>query len=215
MFPQAISEMVVYLANITSLSVDDIPIKRLSERAKNKFERLKINAPQKAVQTAVADLILSYAKKQFDIDSDVCENEHGKPFFADSGMCFSITHSDEIVSVSLSEYNHGIDLEKLRRVDEKTVRAVLSPFQYLDYLKADDAEKDKMFVRIFTEKESYVKYLGTGFTGKPSSIEPQDVKFLTKYLFRESDVYCLTVCTKVEEEFRFQPVNIREIFDFG
>lgn len=203
--------MIVYLANITGLSVDSIPCDKLSDRAAAKFGRLKVNAPKKAVQTAVGDLILSFAKKQFGIDSDICENEHGKPFFTDSDMRFSITHSDDVVAVSLSRFDHGIDVERLREADEKTVRAVLSPFRYLDYLKADAAEKDKLFVRDFTEKESFVKYLGTGFTGKPSSIEPSGVKFLTKYLFRESDVYCLTICVATEEEYKFQPIKSADI----
>lgn len=203
--------MIIYLANISGLDIETVSIDKLSDRARAKFERLKKNAPLKAVQTAVGDLVLTYAKKQFGIESDVCENAQGKPFFTRSDMHFSITHSDEIVAVSLSEFNHGTDVEKLRRVDEKTVRGVLSPFMYLDYLKADDAEKDKMFVRAFTEKESYVKYLGSGFCGKPSSIEPKGVKFLTKYLFRDSDIYCLTICSETEEEYKFQPIDIKEI----
>lgn len=203
--------MIIYLANIIGVNVTDIPAEKLSRRTQKKFERLKGGAPLKAVQTAVADLVLAHAKKTLDIVSEIAENEHGKPYFAASEKRFSITHSDNIVAVSLSDNNHGIDIERLRRMDEKTVRAVLSPYSYLEYLKADDAEKDKMFARIFTEKESYVKYLGTGFECKPSEIVPQNVTFLTKYLFRDADVYCLTVCVEKQEIFTFEPLSVKDL----
>lgn len=203
--------MIIYLANITGVNVTDIPAEKLSRRTQIKFERLKGGAPLKAVQTAVADLVLAHAKKVENIVSDIAENEHGKPYFNTSEKRFSITHSDNIVAVSLSDNNHGIDIERLRHMDEKTVRAVLSPYSYLEYLKADDAEKDKMFVRIFTEKESYVKYLGTGFECKPSEIVPQNVSFLTKYLFRDADVYCLTVCVEKQETFTFEPLSVKDL----
>lgn len=203
--------MIIYLANITGVKIADIPCGKLSGRAQEKFERLKQNAPLKAVQTAVADLVLAYAKKVSGISSGIAENEHGKPFFTHSEKYFSISHSDNIVAASLSDYNHGIDIERLRRVDEKTVRAVLSPYSYLEYLKADDAEKDKIFARVFTEKESYVKYLGTGFGCRPSEIVPQNVSFLTKYLFRDADVYCLTLCVEKQETFTFEPLSVKNL----
>ena len=203
--------MIIYLTNITGVNVGDIPTEKLSRRAQEKIQRLKQAAPLKAVQTAVADLVLSHAKKVLGIVSEIAENECGKPYFSDSEKQFSISHSDNIVAVSLSDNKHGIDIERLRRMDEKTVRAVLSPYTYLEYLKADNAEKDKMFARIFTEKESYVKYLGTGFNCKPSEVVPKNVSFLTKYLFRDADVYCFTICLEKEESFTFEPLSIKDL----
>jgi len=203
--------MIIYLANLTGIGPENIPGDKLSKRGKARFERLRVNAPHKAVQTAVADLIATFAAGRAGVKSELAEDENGRPFFPDTDLNVSISHCKDIVVVSVSVNKHGTDVELLRSVDEKTVRGVLSPMQFLDYLKADEPEKIKMFTRIFTEKESYVKYKGTGFVCKPSAVIPQNVNFLTKYMVRDSDVYCLTVCVEKTEKFIFEVVSASDL----
>ena len=167
----------------------------------------------KAIQSAAGDLLVFYAARKAGIPAEIAETEFGKPYFLKSELFFSVSHSKDIVVVTVSERQHGVDVELLREIDDKTVRAVVDPFGYLEYLQADENEKIKFFFREFTEKESYVKMIGTGICERMSRIEPTGVSFLTKYLFRESDVYCLTVCAKKQgeneekEKFSFEVVK--------
>lgn len=205
--------MIIYLYDVTNLKKSGVPTERLSARGKEKFERLLKTAPTKAVQSAAGDLLVSYAAKKAGISAEIAETEFGKPYFLKNDLVFSVSHSKDIVVVGISEREHGVDVELLREIDDKTVRAVVNPLEYLKYLQADENEKIKTFFREFTEKESYVKMLGTGIRERLSKIKPTGVSFLTKYLFKESDVYCLTVCVKVQgeneekEKFSFEVVK--------
>lgn len=190
--------MNIYLLNIKKIKPDDIKSERLFEAYREKFLRLLPAAPEKAVQTAIAAEIISYIKKEYGVLSDLKITDKGKPHFENSEISFSVSHSKDVVAVCASEKNCGLDVQVFTLPNQKTVESVLNDLELNEFnALTDEYEKTKLFTRFFTEKESYVKFSGEGFIKKPCEIKSYPgVKFLTKYLFISSDVYCLTICAE-------------------
>lgn len=189
--------MQIFLFNITNQTPECIPFEKLSNRAKNKFLSLQKNAPLKAVQTAVSDLMLTYIRKLYNIEGELEQTPEGKPCFKNSKICFSISHSDKVVALSCDQENNGLDVQLLTPIDIKVAQKCLNEAELAEYLNADENVKIKLFAKHFSEKESYVKYLGTGFTNPPCAIKNYgDAKFLTKYIFLGNQTYCITACAQ-------------------
>lgn len=79
---------------------------------------------------------------------------NGKPYLENSNLYISLTHSGDYVGCAVSNNTVGIDIEKIRPVNEKTVHRVCS-----------ESEKDAIksyadFIGIWTLKEAYVKATG-------------------------------------------------------
>ena len=91
--------------------------------------------------------------------------EDGKPYAAGLKAHFNISHSGHFVVCAVSERNVGIDIEQMRPVREKLVRRVCTDSEFAWYLEAkDDGEAVCRFFQIWTSKEAYFKWLGTGIT---------------------------------------------------
>lgn len=102
------------------------------------------------------------------------ENEHcefaflegGKPVFLDGGLCFSISHSKDIVITAVDNKNLGVDIEKVREINLNLVKKVCTEREE-EYLQGAKSTQDQIirFFKIWTAKEAYFKYSGTGIVG--------------------------------------------------
>lgn len=88
-------------------------------------------------------------------------NEHGKPFFED-GPFFSISHCKEAIAVVVAEEPVGIDVESIRKADESLIERVMNKQEREQLDGVEGIEKDRLFTRLWTQKEAVVKALGTG-----------------------------------------------------
>ena len=97
-------------------------------------------------------------------------NEYGKPklVLADD-FSFSLAHAGDWVVIGYGNSPIGIDVEPIaQRRDISALAARFFTAEEIDYLSAGDAEEIPLrFARIWTGKESYVKYLGCGFAKMP------------------------------------------------
>lgn len=203
----------VYITNVTGLGVNDIPVESLDNRVIDRFIRLK-GVPEKAVQTAVAHLLSRYIVRDYG-DARIVKDDYGKPFYANLPFFLSVSHSGGAVVSSLGFENHGTDVEIVRPVSERTARGVLSAEQYARYAATEESQKSELFATLFTQKESFAKKDGKGFTVKPRDIVfPSNTCFCTEYLKTGGRRYCLTVCTDsvVSVEIVFIPVA--DIMDY-
>ena len=84
----------------------------------------------------------------------LCKDSKGKPYLENIKDCISISHSDEYVVVAISESTIGVDIQRICYREN-----ILCLF-------ADNelVESATLFTRLWTIKESYAKYLGTGLT---------------------------------------------------
>ncbi len=91
----------------------------------------------------------------------LCHDGRGRPYFAGSDIKISISHSGGIWLCVLSEYETGIDIERIKDRDYlKTARRFFTP-QELRFVESNGADG---FFRLWTRKEAYVKYKGEGLS---------------------------------------------------
>ncbi|MBQ8174422.1 MAG: 4'-phosphopantetheinyl transferase superfamily protein [Clostridia bacterium] len=154
-------------------------------------------------------------------------DSYGKPYFeGHENAAFNLTHSGYMVGCALITAPEGeisaqvgIDMERVRidtaraeRVAERYFndeeKALLAP------VAADPEAYCRLFTRIWTRKESILKYLGVGLTRisvadstRPEEhgcffIEEEKVHTYTDFVDGKpkEELYCLTVCAKIGEK---------------
>ena len=97
----------------------------------------------------------------------IARDERGKPYWA-GGLHFSLSHSGPWVACSLGEAPSGVDVETNRKVSLDVARHFFRPEEYeaLRGLSLREPEGwRRAFLRYWTLKESYLKFLGTGLSG--------------------------------------------------
>ena len=118
----------------------------------------------------------------------IARTSKGKPFFPSMPkLHFNISHSKTHMAIAISDKPVGIDLEPIRRYKPALVRRVFHEEEtaYLESLSA--LWQDEAFTRLWTLKEAYVKYTGTGIAssfpafavGLPSQPYPSIIRHIT------------------------------------
>lgn len=103
---------------------------------------------------------------------DLLYGSHGKPYFsAKDQPCFNLCHTNHQIWLATGTEEVGIDVEEIRQVPVHLVKRVLSAEEKKQYDAClSEAEKDCLFFRFWTLKESFLKALGLGLTVSPDSI---------------------------------------------
>ena len=106
--------------------------------------------------------------KTFNLDSRaICfsYSEKKKPFLKDSdGIHFNISHSGDWIVCAIAENEVGIDVEKIRKINLNIARRFFSTKEVGHLFKLPEKAQLDYFFDLWTLKESYLKFLGTGLT---------------------------------------------------
>lgn len=89
-------------------------------------------------------------------------NEYGKPI--SDAMFFNISHTKGMVVFVIDSVPVGIDIERNRKVENSFKKYVCSPSE------EEFIQKDEDFFKIWTNKESLVKCIGTGIKSRVNEI---------------------------------------------
>ena len=136
---------------------DAIPY--LDDKRRSRIRRLRV--PLKRAQCAAAGLLLTTVLGKNGDAPLLAYGENGKPSLSDRlDTYFSITHSDKWVFLAVADCEIGIDAQMPRRVCPRLAARSTSP-EELAWVKADT---EPHFTRLWTMKEAYLKYTGTGLT---------------------------------------------------
>lgn len=91
----------------------------------------------------------------------------GKPYFPESPLHFSISHTKHRVFCALSDRPIGIDAEELtRQVNPALARKILSEPEYAQYAQA--ADQNRALLTFWVLKEAEAKCTGLGLQGYPN-----------------------------------------------
>ena len=141
----------------------DFLLSLTEEKRKEKVLRQKLR--KKAEIKLLSESLAKYAvKKSFGIDikkQNIDYTEFGKPYLRDyPDIHFNVSHSGDCIVCAVFSGNVGIDIQKIGEYKEKLAQRVCSKKE----LKQIDASCDKAleFTRLWTKKEAYLKFLGTG-----------------------------------------------------
>ena len=98
---------------------------------------------------------------------DILTTDRGKPYFPDSDLHFSISHTPKHAFCVLSEHNVGIDAEELdRNINLKLADRILSPVEKAQYASAADPRT--ALLTFWVLKEAAAKLSGEGLKGYPN-----------------------------------------------
>lgn len=132
----------------------------LSQYRREKLAR--ISNPMAYARSLGAELLLMAALQELGGPMPPLEitcSEAGKPALQD-GPAFSLSHSGERVLCALSDEPVGADLQQLRPYNPALVRRFFSK-EEAAWLE-EQQEQDLAFSLLWSLKESYVKFLGSG-----------------------------------------------------
>lgn len=153
--------------------------------------------------------LLEYGlKKEFGIGQPVvfAKGEYGKPYLKEHGdIYFNISHCMGWAACAISDREIGIDIERIRKVTDGVVRKALTPAEQEALFKANN--KEEMFCRFWTLKESFIKAVGKGLSFPLSKVEfrlPETVEGEIKsnqkdYYFHQTSLgggHFLAVCQR-------------------
>ena len=98
--------------------------------------------------------------------------ENGKPFLKNyPDLHFNLSHCRLYVAVAIHRSPVGVDIECRRNVTPALIRRVCSDDEQLSISLSKDPDME--FLRLWTRKEAYLKYTGTGIVEPLTDIPPQ------------------------------------------
>lgn len=131
----------------------------------------------------------SVLKEKFNIKMpEIKKGPHGKPYFQGTDIHFNISHSGDFKVLAIAETPVGVDIEKVRKADLRVAKRFCE--NEYNYITQKDSEH--RFFKVWTKKEAYLKYKGTGLRGGLDSFDvfslPEDIN---TFRFKE---YFISVC---------------------
>lgn len=136
---------------------DSLPY--LDDKRRSRIRRLRV--PLKRAQCVVTGLLLTKVLGINGVAPSLVYGANGKPYLADNpDTFFSITHSDKWVFLAVADGEIGIDAQAPRKVCPRLAARSTSP-EELAWVKENT---EPHFTRLWTMKEAYLKYTGTGLT---------------------------------------------------
>ena len=154
------------------LSLNDVTAKEyeyfyslLSEPKKKRIDNMRFEK-DKRLSVCAEMLAKKMIAKHCSVKAEeivILTDSSGKPYAKNLDVCFNISHSGDMVGCALSDCPIGIDIEKMRGIDDKLIKYVCTD-EELKYVYRDDNLKNQRFFEIWTAKEAYFKCIGSGIT---------------------------------------------------
>lgn len=124
-------------------------------------QRVKQNADNILIGTVLAKYMLL---KTFHIpfsEQHIDYGLYGKPYLRDyPNAHFNISHSGQFVGCAVSKHPVGIDIQEIVYYRRDVAQHICSPNELLQI--ETSSEPSAEFTKIWTQKEAYLKMLGTG-----------------------------------------------------
>jgi len=165
-----------YLLDISSINDDNFNelLRVVKEYRKNKINMLMMKdskylslGVELLIKKALIDAGLDYEK------TEIIFNEFGKPYLKDGNLFFNTSHSGKFAICVIADKEVGIDIQEIKDLKTKIAERYFTKKenQYIDI--SDD--KDDMFYRIWSLKESYSKCVGKGLSLPLNSYELSNI----------------------------------------
>ena len=220
---------VINYIDITDINDDNYRLLRnaVSDARRMKADRFYFIEDSK--RCICAELLLQYSLFQVAgqfVELDIVYNEYGKPFINHmDGFSYNLSHSGKWVVIAYGNSEVGIDIEEIRSEHEDIADKFFTEEEKNFIHMSKGKERAKRFTQIWTLKESYIKYLGTGLSTKLNSfninafeglVSNQNGEILKElrlqsYLFDTG--YYLSVCS-IKEEVTLEEVKLKDLIQF-
>ena len=169
-FSKVVTIMIIYYTKVTEqieLSIEDY-ISHISQNRIERIQKLRFLNDQNI--SLLSGLLLKYSVSKY-INFDINKlrlyfhyNSNKKPFLKNlPSIHFNLSHSGNYIVCAISNQNIGIDIEKHVLIDFNNLVNFFHQKEKSEIL-SNHLKKEKIFYDIWTKKESFVKFIGTGLT---------------------------------------------------
>lgn len=127
--------------------------------------------------------------------------EFGKPHIKGMpGFHYNLSHSGDWVVLAFGDAQVGVDVQKMEWSEEKQrlARRFFSPEEQEYLFRQEDGRKLR-FYEIWTRKESWLKYLGTGIRKPLNSFSVFSPELPPFFTHMPDDHHFLTLCTTASD----------------
>lgn len=134
--------------------------------------------------------LLLYALKKNKITNNAqsfkySQNKKPKLAFTNK-ISFNISHTKNLVALAISKKSVGLDVETINKDKIKSIKKICCEEEYLKFLKS--ANKEKMFFKIWTKKESYCKLKGISIFDNLLKINTLNLKNIKTFFFENNAI---------------------------
>lgn len=161
-----------------------------------------IKNPERKLESLCALAALDELVKISHIDPplEILRYKNGKPYFKDSDISFSLSHSGDISVAALCDEKYnliGVDVEKIadRANIEELSQRFFSSDEKQKFIKLGKTQK--AFFDIWTKKEAYAKMTGEGLAsvlGDQAHHGSKNAESICYEFYNNSDIYSLSIC---------------------
>lgn len=146
--------------------------------------------------------------------SKFSKNYMGKPYMAnDEFIKFNISHTQNIVSVAISEQNIGIDVETSLSVTKKQIIQLMDfcfSEKEKNYVNYDKSGYKQRFFEVWTRREAYFKCLGCGLLIKNNKKEISEDFY---FIGIQHKNYTISVCSEQDMNVELHLIDAQTIQD--
>ncbi|RQW19075.1 4'-phosphopantetheinyl transferase superfamily protein [Bacillus sp. C1-1] len=133
------------------------------------------------------DMVKRIVAQNFGVKSNevnVYKTKEGKKYLNENlGIYYSVSYSADLILLGISSSEIGVDLEKIRPIDYNAISSYFSlkEREHLDLMSPGLALIE--FFRIWTAKESYLKYIGIGLNHGLNNFSMLQERRVTSFIF--------------------------------
>lgn len=175
----------------------------MPKNRQEKFQRYRKFEDQKNCALVYALLLFGLQQQYPDLDCShlkFCYAAHGKPFLENQpSIHFNMSHTSLAVACAISSVPIGIDIEGLIPYSLDFCKYVCSKDELLHLEQLASAqERSIALTTLWTRKEAYLKYKGTGITQDLKDINSYALPYANDFtcFSHTGQSYCFSVCQK-------------------
>ena len=108
-------------------------------------------------------------------DAEISWTDTGKPYLANcQELYFNLSHSGNFAACVFYHKEVGIDVQKICPVSDALIQKIATEEEASALLQLPKEAREEAFAKLWTVKESYLKYTGRGLLVSPKRVSLQD-----------------------------------------
>lgn len=169
------------------------------------------------IHSMYAELLLKYGLSKFYGISEKLEIsrfEGGKPYLVGHpSIDFNISHTSGMVMCGITDNGKiGVDVDHIRKVHKNVALKVYNEAE-INYINEIEECYENRFFEIWTKKEAYTKYLGTGLRNNLTDINMLSKEHSNDLLFWNEEQFFFSVYSDSEKSKPLM-ITVEELQEF-
>lgn len=125
-------------------------------------EKFHRELSEELCRRAAADFAANTGESADADELRIARSDRGKPYFVNSRLRFSVSHTGSLWACVIAEQPVGFDVQEIRRADWQRLSERFFTEAEAEYVREHG---ELGFFRLWVRKEAFVKFTGRGFAG--------------------------------------------------